>query len=192
MAYSDQTVAQLKEELTSRQLSTSGVKKDLIQRLEENDASKETTEPVVEESKDEPKDELLEEVEPEQQEESKEESKEEQKEESSTTEQKGEEEKPKSIKEFTPEERKNLAIEFLNKKISRAKKFGSEESEIESIKKDLARIEKYGVELGTSIAKEIGLTSRPLHDGPRKRFHGRGRGGNRGFRSRGRFRGRRD
>lgn len=167
MAYSDQTVAQLKEELTKRELSTTGVKSVLIARLEEDDSKKnDIEEPKEEELKEEPK----------------EETKIEEPEETTTTGETTEttkieepESKPKSIKEFTPEERKALAVEFLNKKIERAKKFGTDD-DIESIEKDLKRVEKFGVELGTSLAKEIGLTNKETLDGGRRKFRGGHRG----------------
>ncbi|ODQ61686.1 hypothetical protein WICANDRAFT_86602 [Wickerhamomyces anomalus NRRL Y-366-8] len=173
MAYSSLKVAELKEELTKRNLPTDGTKPQLIAKLEEDDSKKSsegaaTEEPIA--GEEEPKqEELLEE-------------------EGGDAEQKQEEtETPatesKKEDELTPEERKATAIEFLNKKIQRAKKFGTEE-DVEEIKKSLQRVEKFGVELGTSLAREIGLTSKENLDG-RRRHHNNHRG-NRKFRGRGR------
>lgn len=174
MAYSDQTVAQLKEELTKRELSTTGVKSVLIARLEEDDSKTNTVEaePEVEQESESTK------VEESITEDAPVETTEDVKPSEEKKEEEDQEPKPKSIKEFTPEERKALAIEFLNKKITRAKKFGTDD-DIEAIEKDLKRVEKFGVELGTSLAKEIGLTKKETLDGGfsgRKKFRGGHRG----------------
>lgn len=185
MAYSSLKVAELKEELTKRNLPTDGTKPQLIAKLEEDDSKKSsegaaTEEPIAEEEESK-QEELLEEEEgdaEQKQEETETPATESKKEDGET-----EEPKPKTIKELTPEERKATAIEFLNKKIQRAKKFGTEE-DVEEIKKSLQRVEKFGVELGTSLAREIGLTSKENLDG-RRRHHNNHRG-NRKFRGRGR------
>lgn len=184
--YSSQTVAQLKEILKSKGLATNGVKSDLIQRLEEADKQAEsgasaegaasatgpdaadatatgTTEaaaapaepiaaagnaPASTEAAAEPV------AEP-------------------ATDAPAEAPKPKPFTEYTPEERKVAALDLLNKKLTRAKKFGDETS-AEAIKKDISRIEKFGIELGTSIAKEIGHLVNPKQltnkTGHRKHF----------------------
>lgn len=177
-SYSTQTVAQLKELLKAKGLPTGGVKSDLIARLEEADKTngngadpeeelldieEEPVEaaPVVSEST-----------------ETKSEETTESKKSTETKEEIKEEDKPKTIKQLTPEERKAAAIELINKRILRAKKFGSEE-DVASAQKDLARVEKFGVELGTALAREIGLASsgglrehrsKHKHKGFKKRF----------------------
>ncbi|CAI5758282.1 unnamed protein product [Candida verbasci] len=152
MDYSTQTVAQLKDILKSKGLSTEGKKADLVARLNEQE------QPVQEEIKEDPKTEEPENEQSKPEQEStltviqpqpKEETKEEPKEE------------PKKL---TPEERKTLAIELLNKKIQRAEKFNDEEA-VNQAKKDLIRVEKFGVELGTSLARELGLVNNQLKDG---------------------------
>ncbi|KAG7193586.1 uncharacterized protein KQ657_000656 [Scheffersomyces spartinae] len=78
-------------------------------------------------------------------------------------------EQEQAPKEVSPEERKQLAVELLTKKIHRAEKFG-DEAAAEVAKKDLARVQKFGVELGTALAREIGLVDKTLSD---KKFHRR-------------------
>ena len=85
-----------------------------------------------------------------------------------------EEPKPKQL---SPEERKQLAIELLTKKVQRAEKFGDEQAANDA-KKDLARVEKFGVELGTALAREIGLVDNSLSN---KKFNHHKRNNKRGF-----------
>ncbi|KAI3405251.1 hypothetical protein KGF56_001943 [Candida oxycetoniae] len=75
-------------------------------------------------------------------------------------------------KVLTAEERKQLAIELLNKKVSRAEKFGDEKA-AEQARKDLQRVEKFGVELGTALAREIGLVDKSLGTHNRGKFKSR-------------------
>lgn len=76
-------------------------------------------------------------------------------------------------KQLTAEERKQLAVELLQKKIARAEKYGDEKLAEES-RKSLNRVEKFGVELGTSLAREIGLVDDKLGSGNGfKKHHGR-------------------
>lgn len=174
--YASQTVAQLKEVLKSRGLSIEGKKADLVQRLTEQDNSEqqdellpiesaETTEVEQKQEKEEVADAVPavgaeDEV---------------KKPEENTTDsasgavEEAKEEKPKP-KVLTAEERKQLAVDFLNKKIQRAEKFG-DESGAQEAKKDLARVEKFGVELGTTLAREIGLVDKSLNNGFKKNFH---------------------
>lgn len=169
--YSSQTVVQLKELLTSRSLPTDGKKADLVQRLVDNDAQSsgaqpeetqqtETTatsveEPVVEKEPESNKDSesTLKVIQPTE------------KSEEATNEEEVKQKPPV----LTPEERKQLAVELINKKIQRAEKFG-DETAADAARKDLARVEKFGVELGTALAREIGLVDKSLPNGHKKHF----------------------
>ncbi|EGV59940.1 hypothetical protein PSN45_002336 [Yamadazyma tenuis] len=150
--YIANTVPQLKELLKARGLPLDGKKADLIARLSESDGVAEAPaepQPEIEATPAEPKP----------------------KDPSPVAE--GETavsapaateavvEKPKVL---TPEERKSLAVDLLTKKIKRAEKFGDEAS-AEASRKDLARIEKFGVEPGTTLAKEIGLVDKSFNSG---------------------------
>lgn len=168
--YSSQTVVQLKELLTSRNLPTDGKKADLVQRLVDNDAqssgaqpekTQQTETPAVEES--------AAETAPESKENSESTLKVIQPEEKNEEITKEEEEAKQKPPVLTPEERKQLAVDLINKKIQRAEKFGDEAAG-EAARKDLARVEKFGVELGTALAREIGLVDRSLPNGHKKHF----------------------
>lgn len=155
--YANQTVAQLKEILKAKGLSTDGKKADLVLRLQESDASAPApaAEPAAE-----PEAAPVEPKEPvSKPEASTEEPKEEPKEEK--------EEVKEEPKVLSAEERKRLAVELLQKKIQRATKFG-DDAAAETAKKDLARVEKFGVEVGTALAKEIGLVDTSLGNGTKK------------------------
>lgn len=172
--YATQTVAQLKEILKEKGLSVEGKKADLVQRLNdatssgeaktedvaegENvvapaEAAAETSETVADAG------EAATEAAPTSE---------------AVTEGTGEstltiiqptpKEEPKIL---SPEERKQLAVELLKKKVSRAEKFGDDVA-AEAARKDLARVEKFGVELGTSLAREIGLVDKSLGNGGKK------------------------
>lgn len=163
--FASQTVAQLKDLLKEKGLPVDGKKADLVQRLTENSAGNEESAP-----------ELKSEPEPAPQatngetNETKTESVngEGEGEKPSATEEAGEnkkeEEKPEKPKPLTAEERKQLAVDLLTKKIQRAEKFG-DESSAEAARKDLNRVEKFGVEPGTALAKEIGLVDRSFNQG---------------------------
>lgn len=157
MSYPTQTVSQLKELLKARGLATNGLKNDLVARLEQSDnetgaENGEVTKPLetdaapvtTEDSND-----TLEAAA---------ETKAEEEEAKPETTEETETPKPK-VKVLTPEERKAHALELLQKKLNRAKKFGSEE-DAENVKRDIARVERFGVEPGTSLAKELGLVSK--------------------------------
>jgi SAP domain-containing ribonucleoprotein len=180
MPYSTQTVPQLKELLKARGLATNGLKSELIARLEASDKSSAT------ETKDK---ELLEETEPSVETKAEEEpTAAETKDEFESEETKEEpnekvKEEPK-VKILSPEERKAAALDLLNKKLARAKKFGSEE-DAESVKKDIARIEKFGVEPGTALAKQLGLISKEGLTERRERRGSQGRKGRHARRHRG-------
>ncbi|KAL6940612.1 hypothetical protein ACO0QE_004522 [Hanseniaspora vineae] len=64
-----------------------------------------------------------------------------------------------SATNFSKEELKAKAVELLNVKIKRATKFGELE-EADRLSKDLKRIEKFGFDPTTSIAKDLGLFKR--------------------------------
>ncbi|RKP32289.1 hypothetical protein METBISCDRAFT_25806 [Metschnikowia bicuspidata] len=65
-------------------------------------------------------------------------------------------------KVLSPEERKALAVDILNKKIKRADKFGDEAAAAVA-KKDLMRVQKFGVDPNTALAKEIGVLDREVN-----------------------------
>ncbi|GEQ71065.1 hypothetical protein JCM33374_g4746 [Metschnikowia sp. JCM 33374] len=72
------------------------------------------------------------------------------------------EEKKPEKKVLSPEERKQLAVELLTKKIQRAEKFGDEASAT-AAKKDLARVEKFGVDPSTALGKEISALGKDVN-----------------------------
>lgn len=152
--YASQTVAQLKVLLTERGLATDGKKADLVQRLSENDAHTEETpsEPVSEPAVSAPapvaNEEPAKAVEAV----------------SETVEEPEKKEEKPQPKVLSPEERKQLAVDLLTKKLKRAEKFG-DEAGAEAARKDLKRVDKFGVELGTALAREIGLVDKSLSNG---------------------------
>ncbi|ODV83377.1 hypothetical protein CANARDRAFT_30003 [[Candida] arabinofermentans NRRL YB-2248] len=175
-SYASQTVTQLKDILKSRGLPINGVKADLIVRLEESDqidaelddeedtaiTTTTTTAPVeAETAKEEESAPATTTTE-----EHKEESvaapvaeTDKAADESKTTES-VEPEAPATTtqepkKTITLEELKAAAIDFLTKKIARAKKFGNE-SELPGLEGSLKRIEKFGISFESSLAKELG------------------------------------
>lgn len=167
------TVAQLKELLKDKSLPVDGKKADLVARLTEADAEKgeldepnETnTEPAGEPADEKPKEEapVTETLEPQNPESSKP---------SEATEasdivagegsEKVKADKKPEKKVLTPEERKQMAVELLTKKIKRAEKFG-DESLAQEARANLARVEKFGVDRGTSLAKEIDAMFRDIN-----------------------------
>ena len=174
--YSTQTVAQLKEILKGKGLSIEGKKADLVQRLQEHDSQQQ--QPPPQQQQPEPE---VAEQQPEQPETKLEGNTQEN--ESTLTviqpkeqQQQQQQEEPKP-KQLSPEERKQLAIELLTKKVQRAEKFGDEQAANDA-KKDLARVEKFGVELGTALAREIGLVDNSLSN---KKFNHYKRNNKRGF-----------
>lgn len=148
--YASLTVAQLKEKLKAKGLATDGKKADLVLRLTESDSGEApepeakpeepvTTEAAAEETA-EPKEEPAAEA----------------------PEEKPEQAAKPEKKTLGPEERKQLAVELLTKKIKRAEKFG-DETLAQAARKDLARVEKFGVDAGTALAKEIGYLDRSIN-----------------------------
>ncbi|CCE79897.1 Piso0_002989 [Millerozyma farinosa CBS 7064] len=175
--YSSQTVAQLKEVLKSKGLSTEGKKADLVQRLIDND-----NEPQAQ-----PETEQPEKVETNNNEEKPASSENGKTEENESTlkvimpeEKKEEQSEEKKPKDLSPEERKKLAVELLQKKIHRAEKFG-DEAGAETARKDLARVEKFGVEAGTALAREIGLVNKSLPNPSKITKHKKGSKGHKPF-----------
>lgn len=173
--YSTQTVAQLKEILKGKGLSIEGKKADLVQRLQEHDSQQQ--QPPPQQQQPEPE---VAEQQPEQPETKLEGNTQEN--ESTLTviqpkEQEQQQEEEPKPKQLSPEERKQLAIELLTKKVQRAEKFGDEQAANDA-KKDLARVEKFGVELGTALAREIGLVDNSLSN---KKFNHHKRNNKRGF-----------
>lgn len=176
MSYSTLTVVQLKEVLSSRNLSVAGLKNQLIERLESDDklkasnaagneasdeagteASKEAvTEPVVEETQTETEGVT-------------EAATEEKKEEAAPVEGNVEEKKVEEKKEpekelfdtLSSEEIKQRAIELVDQKLHRAKKFAAEQEQIDTLERMKNRIEKFGVERNMPIAVELGLVKPP-------------------------------
>ena len=173
---STKTVVELKLLLKANGLSTDGKKVELVQRLQE--FQEQNTSVAATATTDAPA--AAPEPEPEQQQEQQqsEESKPitEEGEKSNSTE--GAEESTLTViqpqpkeepKQLSAEERKELAISLLEKKIKRAEKFGDEQAANDA-RKDLKRVEKFGVELGTALAREIGLVDKTL---PNKNRHNR-------------------
>lgn len=154
--YASFTVAQLKEKLKAKDLPTDGKKADLVQRLTEADSASETAAPEPEETTETPA--------ATEAEESKEETKDEK--ENKPAEEAQEEAEPEEPerKPLGPEERKQLAVDLLTKKIKRAEKFG-DEALAQAARKDLARVEKFGVDAGTALAKEIGYMHKSINTG---------------------------
>ncbi|SGZ58405.1 CIC11C00000004008 [Sungouiella intermedia] len=167
--YASLTVAQLKELLKGKNLPVDGKKADLVARLTEAGAGNELDEPkdavegteaatdsaveasaadasAAEASTSEP----VETAESTEATESTEADKQEQK-----------EKKPEK-KVLTPEEIKQLAVDLLTKKIKRAEKFG-DEALAQEARANLARVEKFGVDPSTALAKEIGATNRGIN-----------------------------
>ncbi|KAG2733049.1 hypothetical protein G9P44_004039 [Scheffersomyces stipitis] len=171
--YNSNTVAQLKDLLKERGLTTDGKKADLVNRLIEADSTKQE-EPEVAEAEpeavvapiaaeNEATEVIAEDSAPVADEDA-----------TLTVVQPVTKEEPKVL---SAEERKQLAIELLNKKVQRAVKFG-DESAAEAARKDLVRVEKFGVELGTALAREIGLVDKSLGDGHRRKFNNKRRNSN--------------
>lgn len=158
--YASLTVAQLKEQLKAKSLPTDGKKADLVARLTDAEASNgnelddgedEATEPATAADEvaapaeaageAEPAVDAVEAAEP--------------------VEESVKEEEPKK-KVLTPEERKQLAVDLLTKKLKRAEKFG-DEALAQEARSNLARVEKFGVDPGTALAKEIGAVDRSIN-----------------------------
>ncbi|KAG7855174.1 hypothetical protein KL919_004941 [Ogataea angusta] len=166
-AYSSQTVPQLRELLKQRGLATNGVKADLIARLEESDKIEAQLDAGDESGA--KKDEPAPEQEPQPADTKPEEPKQEPAAEKTAAEAAkppqtataaDSNETPETAKEekknLNPEELKQAAIELLNKKIARARKFGNEE-DIAQLEASLKRIHKFGISLDSALARDLGF-----------------------------------
>ncbi|EGW32843.1 uncharacterized protein SPAPADRAFT_60185 [Spathaspora passalidarum NRRL Y-27907] len=187
--YNSQTVAQLKELLKAKGLATDGKKADLVQRLTEADEQAPAEAPQQQQQQQqqaegEPAADAQIAPEPTSTADGEITSGDVPENESTLTViQPVEKEEPKVL---TAEERKQLAVELLTKKISRAEKFG-DEAGAEAARKDLVRVEKFGVEAGTALAREIGLVDKSLGSGHKRHHHhkkGFKKGGNKKFKHR--------
>ncbi|KAG7877993.1 hypothetical protein KL905_004467 [Ogataea polymorpha] len=166
-AYASQTVPQLKELLKQRGLPTNGVKADLIARLEESDKIEAQLDAGEESGA--RKDEPAPEKEPQPVDSKPEEKKQEPAAQKTAA---GAEKPPQGAaapdsketpetareekKNLNPEELKQAAIELLNKKIARARKFGNEE-DIAQLEASLKRIHKFGISLDSALARDLGF-----------------------------------
>ncbi|RCK66976.1 Protein THO1 [Candida viswanathii] len=167
---SSKTVAELKLLLKESGLSTDGKKAELVQRLQEHQEQGAGAAPAPAAAE-------QQEEQPQQQSEEQSTTAQETKPETEQTKEgDGEEESTLTViqpkeppKQLSAEERKELAISLLEKKIKRAEKFGDEQAANEA-RKDLKRVEKFGVELGTALAREIGLVDKTL---PNRNRHNR-------------------
>ncbi|SCV16442.1 uncharacterized protein CGFF_05624 [Nakaseomyces glabratus] len=174
--YSALTVVQLKELLTERNLSVAGLKNQLVERLTNDDKAKEAAgeaapAPVTEDAAPAP---AAAPVAAESEEETKAEPASNEAAPAVASEQPAEasEAKPAEVQEKAPEvkepekelfdiltaeEIKQRATELIDKKLHRAKKFGAEQDQIDSLEKLKVRIDRFGVDRNMSIALELGL-----------------------------------
>ena len=170
--YNAQTVVQLKELLKSRGLPPQGLKNELVERLVKDDSEKagETTSEKDGEKKEQDlqKDEQGEIEQPEKETETNEKQEENQKDSVGT--EGGAEDNAASGTEATAQEKtevpaapqekkdyKQMAIDLLNKKLHRAKKFGLAQEQVDSLQKLLVRIEKFGLDPNMPVAQEVGM-----------------------------------
>lgn len=158
---SSKTVVQLKEMLKEKGLSTAGVKTDLISRLEEVEKSSGEAQLGTEQA-DEPQAPQVSQASQEPLEGSKEVNDADELPNENVTELLGNgeetteipaEEQPKTL---SADEIKNLALKSLEKKATRARKFGDEQGARDA-EKEIKRVEKFGLELNSALARELGL-----------------------------------
>ncbi|AMD19991.1 HCL160Cp [Eremothecium sinecaudum] len=76
---------------------------------------------------------------------------------------------------LSPEEMKHIAVAHLTKKLHRAKKFGEDEAATNALQKQLARLEKFGLDLTTQLAQELGFGKGPVAAVGRQSFNPRRR-----------------
>ncbi|CAR21206.1 Tho1p [Lachancea thermotolerans CBS 6340] len=167
-AYAKRTVPELRKELESRQLSHDGNKPDLIARLEAHDAAQAAVEPPTAATAQEepaPEPEAQPETQPEAQ--PAPESAPEPAPESAPAQPAQEHQASPAPRKPSPEEAKALALADLELKLRRAKKFADDQSTIDSLQRQIARVHKFGVDPTTQLARDLGLGSGPASAAPK-------------------------
>lgn len=71
----------------------------------------------------------------------------------------------------SPDEMKQAAVAYLSKKLHRAIKFGEDEDAIKKLKKQLTRVERFGLEMTTQLAQDLGFGKGPEAAVGKKLFH---------------------
>lgn len=175
-AYAKRTVPELRKELESRQLSHDGNKPDLIARLEAHDAAQAAVEPPTTATAQEepaPEPEAEPEAQPETQPEAQSETQPEAQPapepapESAPAQPAQEHQASPAPRKPSPEEAKALALADLELKLRRAKKFADDQSTIDSLQRQIARVHKFGVDPTTQLARDLGLGSGPASAAPK-------------------------
>lgn len=175
MSYSGNTVAQLKELLKQRNLSTDGLKADLITRLQEDDAKNAAAEPKPADASSQAENKTESTTESTTAQENKDETTHQSAVQTGTEAgaQAPAQEDPVPAEtsaqtpaqpakpQLSPEQLKQTAIDHLQKKIHRAEKFGQDDSIVENLKRQINRIEKFGLDLTTQLAQELGFGKGP-------------------------------
>lgn len=182
--YNTQTVVQLRELLKSRGLPPQGLKNELIERLVKDDGDKagEATGEKEGEQKEELQEGAQEEIEQHKNEAGEHDKQEEKQDGNGVGSDGNDDSEERAVTaedaaaptEETPQEKKDykqMAIDLLNKKLHRARKFGQDQEQVDSLQKLLGRIEKFGLDPNMPIAQEVGMV--PLRvQGPRPKSSG--------------------